>query len=343
MKTLAAVLTQQKKPLELINLEIPKLKSHQVLVRVLSSGVCGSQIGEIDGVKGPDLFLPHCLGHEATAEVVEAGPGAGKVKSGCRVILHWKPGSGREAEPAVYRSGRLRVNAGRVTTFQQYAVVSENRLTAVSRTLDPDCGALYGCALTTAFGNVTRDAKIRPGETVWVIGAGGLGILQVRIARWAGASKIVVCDLHASKLTLAKQWGADEVIWSGSGLERRLVRSGFRPDVVFENTGKSALIQMAYRLSAANGRVILVGVPDARDPVCIDTLPLHFGKILTGSHGGQANPDRDIPYLLKLQAKNKWDFTAVTTRGYRLEEVNAAIADLRSGKAIRPVLEIGKK
>jgi S-(hydroxymethyl)glutathione dehydrogenase/alcohol dehydrogenase len=173
LRTRAAILVEQRKPLVVDEVELPEAGFGQVQVRILVSGVCGSQLGEIDGVKGPDPWLPHLLGHEACGVVEAVGPFVSTVAPGDRVVLHWRPGSGIEAPTPRYAWGSRRVNAGRVTTFQERAIVSENRVTAVPHDLEPEAAVLYGCALTTGFGVVCNDARVRIGESVVVLGCGG--------------------------------------------------------------------------------------------------------------------------------------------------------------------------
>jgi D-arabinose 1-dehydrogenase-like Zn-dependent alcohol dehydrogenase len=140
-KTTAAILVEQKKPLVVAEIALPKeLSFGQVLVKILYSGICGAQLNEIAGAKGPDRFLPHLLGHEAVAEVLETGPGVKTVKPGQRVCLHWRPGTGLQCEPPKYDwatpEGNKVVNAGWVTTFNRHAIVSENRMTPVPTDFD---------------------------------------------------------------------------------------------------------------------------------------------------------------------------------------------------------------
>ena len=180
MKTRAAILVEQKKPLVIEEVEVPALKLGQVLVKVLASGICGSQIGEINGVKGPDRFLPHLLGHEGCGTVLEIGEGVRTVKPGDRVVLHWRKGAGLESVTPTYNSRLGTVNAGWVTTFNEHAVISENRVTAVPADFDVEAAALFGCAVTTAFGVVTNNAQVAIGQSVVVFGAGHVGQAVVR-------------------------------------------------------------------------------------------------------------------------------------------------------------------
>ena len=158
----AAILFEQNKPLIVDKVELPKkLDFGQVLVKVYYSGICGSQLGEISGIKGPDSYLPHLLGHEGTGKVLETGPNVSHIQEGDHVVLHWKPSIGIDAKPPLYEWKGKSLNAGKVTTFNQYAVVSENRLTSIPKDFDMKTATLFGCAVTTAFGVVNNDAEIK--------------------------------------------------------------------------------------------------------------------------------------------------------------------------------------
>ncbi len=137
--------------------ELPiALEAGQVLVKVLYSGICGAQLGEIDGAMGEDKSLPHLLGHEGVARVLAVGPGVRHVKDGDTVVMHWRKGRGIEAATPKYTWEGRTVNAGSLTTFNERAVISENRLTPISADSDLEVAALYGCAVTTGFGVVLR-------------------------------------------------------------------------------------------------------------------------------------------------------------------------------------------
>ena len=135
------------------------LKDGQVLVKLFYSGICGKQIEEIDGLGGPDPFLPHMLGHEGTGEVLHIGPEVCKVKVGDTVVMHWMKGSGIHSETPIYESDDQKINAGWVTTFNDHAVVSENRVTKISQDTDMKTGALFGCAVTTGMGVVMNEVE----------------------------------------------------------------------------------------------------------------------------------------------------------------------------------------
>ena len=188
-KTLAAILVEQKKDLVLAEINLPStLDVGQVMVEFHYSGICGSQLGEIDGVKGPDKWLPHLLGHEASGKVLAIGPGVKCIKPGQTVVAHWRPSQGIEASAPKYRWNGQTVNAGWVTTFNRHAIISENRLTPISAQADLKTAALYGCAVTTGLGTIENKVQLKFGDRVVVFGAGGIGLNLIQGAALAGAA-----------------------------------------------------------------------------------------------------------------------------------------------------------
>jgi len=343
----AAILVEQRRPLEVAELELPKtLACGQVLVKIQTSGICGAQLNEIEGAKGPDEHLPHLLGHEGFGTVVEAGPGVTRVKAGDRVILHWRKASGIQSQTPTYRWGSKTVNAGWVTTFNESAVVSENRLTPVPPGLDPKLAPLFGCAITTAMGVINNDAQLKIGQSVVVFGLGGVGIPIVQAARLASACPIIGVDLHEEKFEMARRFGATHCVNGGSlkdaEAEIRRIAGARGPDVVIETTGSSRVIEAAYRMTHPDGRTILVGVPDKKDPVSIYTLPIHFNQVLKGSHGGDSVPDVEIPRYLRLLDAGVLKLDGLVTHEFPLERINEAVDTLRSGRSGRIVIRMGE-
>jgi len=335
MKTRAAILVEQKKPLVIEEVEMPVLKLGQVLVKVLASGICGSQIGEINGVKGPDRFLPHLLGHEGCGTVLEVGEGVRTVKPGDRVVLHWRKGAGLESVTPTYGSRLGTVNAGWVTTFNEHAIVSENRVTAVPADFDVEAAALFGCAITTAFGVVNANAQVAIGQSVAVFGAGGIGLSIIQGAALAGAHPIIAVDLFDNRLDLARALGATHTINSRSAdaaAEITRIAGGDGVDVAIDNTGNVEVIALASRLTSARGRTVLVGVPPKGATAAISTLPLHFEKRLVGSHGGESRPEVEIPRYVRLVQDGRLSLAGVVGRRYPLDEINTAIDDMTSGR-----------
>jgi S-(hydroxymethyl)glutathione dehydrogenase/alcohol dehydrogenase len=341
----AAILVGLKQPLVVDEVRLPeRLAFGQVLVRVLYSGICGAQLNEIDGAKGEDRFLPHLLGHEASGVVVEAGPGVKVVSPGQRVVLHWRKGRGIESVTPQFQWKGKPLNAGWVTTFSEYTIVSENRMTPIPDGLAMDLAPLFGCAVTTGIGVVSNNAKLRIGESLVVFGAGGVGLNVVQAAALAGAHPIVAIDLYDSKLELAKRFGATHTLNARRDDARAvvpgIVGSG-GADVVVDNTGQVEVIETAYELAGPQGRVICVGVPTKGRKTSLYTLPLHFGKVITGSHGGDTDPTADIPRYARLHLAGKLQLRELITDRFPLAKVNEAIAKMRSGEITgRCLLEI---
>ncbi len=337
MKTPAAILVEQRQPLVLDEVELPPLGFGQVLVDIRVSRICGSQIGEIDGVKGPDRWLPHLLGHEGGGVVQEVGPEVRHLKPGDRVVLHWRPGAGIESRGPVYRWGQRTANAGCITTFNRYSVVSENRLTVVPPDTDFEVCSLLADTLTTGFGVINNDAHVKLGESVVIIGCGGIGLGVVLGAKLAGAHPIVAVDLHDHKLAKAREFGATHTINSTGHDFVTAVRDilgGVPPDVVVDGTGLPAVLEKAFPLAAASGRVVIFGVMAHDRKLSLNTLPLHFGKQLTGSHGGSSRPAEDIPRYLRMMRDGRFDPRGMVSHRIPLEQVNDGIAKMRSGEVI---------
>jgi S-(hydroxymethyl)glutathione dehydrogenase / alcohol dehydrogenase len=340
----AAILAESRKPLIVDEIALPDaLGVGQVLVKVLYSTICGAQLNEIAAAKGPDKFLPHLLGHEASAQVLEVGLGVTNVKPGDTVVLHWRPGVGIQCQPPNYAWRGAKLNAGWVTTFNDYAVVSENRMTAIPDNFDMKIAPLFGCAVTTAAGVVSNDANLKLGESVVVFGVGGVGLNVVQFAELAGAYPIIAVDLIDEKLEMAKQRGAGHTINPSTvedvGSEIRKIVGDKGPDKVIETTGVKSVIELAYDLTHPDGVCVLVGVPSEK--VTIYTLPLHFNKVLTGSHGGDARPQIDIPRIIRLMRAGRISFDGIITDEYPLDEVNVALDKMRSGRSGRILLRIG--
>jgi S-(hydroxymethyl)glutathione dehydrogenase/alcohol dehydrogenase len=340
----AAILEQSRQPLIVDTVTLPaKLQAGQVLVKVLYSGICGAQLNEIEAAKGPDKFLPHLLGHEGLGEVLEVGPLVRHVAPGDQVILHWMPGSGFQSDPPAYSWRGQRLNAGWVTTLSELTVVSGNRCTKIESTLAPEHLPLLGCAATTAAGVIGRDAGLRLGESVVVLGTGGVGLLTVEAARASGGYPIVGVDKVEARLEHARRLGArSTVLVEEADVFDDIIRAlgGTPPDVVVETTGARDMIELAYRLVSTAGRAILVGVPRHDEPASFDTLPLHFNTVMTGSKGGGTKPEVDIPRLASLAEANLFRLDALPVTLFPLSDINAAIDLVRSGMPGRAVIDM---
>lgn len=346
MKTEAAILVEVGKPLVLAELEIPVLKAGQVLVEIAYSGACGTQVNEVVGNKGEDKWLPHCLGHEATGKVLEAGSAVTKVKAGDKVVLSWLKGSGIEAGGCVYAWDGRKVNAGAVTTFQRHAVVSENRLTIVPADLPLDTAILLGCAAPTGMGAVLNVLNVKPGDAVAVFGTGGIGLNACMAAAFAGASPVIGIDLSPARRDLARRYGASHVIDPAAGDVqaeiRKIVPQGV--DMAVEATGVPAVMDQALGATRAQGgRAVVIG--NARYDARLTLNPAVFnqGKSLMGTWGGDSVPDRDYGRYGKLLASERFPARELLSRPYALAETDLALKDLAAGKVGRPLIDMSMR
>ena len=341
----AAILNESSKPLIVSNVDLPeKLQFGQVLVKVYYSGICGAQINEIDAVKGPDKFLPHLLGHEGSGIVQDIGPGVTTIKKNDHVVLHWRKSSGIQSQTPIYNWNKKKVNAGWVTTFNEYAVISENRLTAIPKDFDLKIAALFGCAITSGYGAVNNDAKVKIGQSVLIYGMGGMGLSIADACSLVSANPIVGIDLHQNKLELSKQFGVTETIINDNSEQvKNKIHKIFGekgPEVVFETTGNSKLMENAYEMTPNNGKTVFVGVPN--DKISIYSLPLAFDKKIEVSHGGDSIPDKEIPRYINLSRDKGIDFSKFITHEFNLDDINEALKLFRSGKAGRIILKINE-
>lgn len=322
----AAILTQIGAPLDVVDLQVPPLQVGHVLVRMQYAAICGAQLNEQDGTKGPDRYLPHLIGHEGCGEVIAIGPGVTTKQVGDQVICHWRPSEGIAAKGPVYDCHGTNVNAGPMACFATECVVSENRLTLCPDWIQPRVAPLFGCALLTSYGVITRDAQVKPGDHVLVFGCGGVGMAIIQMLQLIKTTVIAV-DPVPEKRTQAERYCTYATTSPPSGPY----------DVVIDTTGKSKVIEAAYRLTAQRGKTILVGVPNVSDPIAIDSLPLHFGKLLKGSHGGDAVPHEDIP---RIAAFGELNFEELITHEFPLDQINDAFDLVRSGSAGRVLLRM---
>ncbi|MCD8554281.1 zinc-binding dehydrogenase [Seleniivibrio sp.] len=334
--TKAAILKELNSPLIIDEITLPEnLAYGQVLVRIHYSSICGSQLGEISGVKGHDPYLPHMLGHEGSGVVLEVGEGVSMVKPGDRVVMHWKPSNGINAKPANYTWRGAKLNSGQITTFSEHAVVSENRLTPIPDDFDMKIAPLFGCAVTTGLGVIKNDAQVKIGDSVIIFGAGGVGLNMIQGAVMSGAYPVIATDIHKNRLEMAKKMGATVCLLADDkeGLEAAMKQYSIKGfDIAIDNTGNPAVIAQAYGITSPEGRTVLVGVPKKGNNTELYTLPLHFGKSITGSHGGGTIPQKDIPAYIRLYKAGRLDLDRLITHTFKLDDINTALDMMRKGE-----------
>lgn len=341
----AAVLTDPGKPLSILpDIEIPELRPEQVLVRLAYSGVCHSQLMEARGRRGEDRWLPHLLGHEGSGKVVAVGDGVTKVAPGDYVILGWIKGDGQDCGGAQYRHDGATINAGGVTTFNEEAVVSENRLTPLPDGLPLDIAVLFGCAVPTGAGILTNEIQPAPGSTIAFFGLGGIGMSALMAAALFDCKTVIAVDISEEKLALARSFGADVTINSAERdpvAEIGRITGGRGVDYAVEASGVCAVIETAFEvIRSGGGLCVFASHPGYGEKISLDPHALISGKQIRGSWGGASNPDTDIPRFAELYRKGLLPLEKLISRRYKLEEINEALADLESGSVGRPIIEI---
>jgi S-(hydroxymethyl)glutathione dehydrogenase/alcohol dehydrogenase len=344
MKTTAAVLVETGRSLELADLEIPALQPGQVLVEVAFSGVCHTQLLEARGHRGPDRFLPHCLGHEGSGTVREVGAGVTRVRAGDSVILSWIKGDGADVAGTVYGWGNRAVNAGAITTFAAHSVVSENRLTPIPAGLSMRHAALVGCAVPTGAGVIFNTAQPRPGQSLVVFGVGGVGACAISAAAASGCHPVIAVDVNADKFSLAERLGATTSINSRRSDAVAAIHDicPGGADFAIEATGIPAVMLQALAcVRPRGGAAVIVGNARHGQMLEIDPRELNQGKRLLGTWGGDNVPERDYPRYGRLIASGKLNVEPLLGRTYGLVDVNSALDDLERGLCARPLLEIG--
>ena len=333
----AIVLEKIDAPLAIRDVELTELKVGQVLVKILVSGLCGAQLHEIRGHKGNAKFLPHLMGHEGCGIVKEVGPGVTNVNVGDKVVMHWRPGTGIEAPfPSYVLDGKL-MSSGKVTTLSEYSIVSENRLTTVPQDTPEDLCAILGCALTTAMGIIDNEVELKFGESVAVVGCGGVGLNLIQAAALKSACPIYAIDNNITKRELCFTAGASIFTNSINAVDEKV-------DVIIDTTGIPEVISECVSKLSGKGRMVLVGQPAPGKMVEVMNAVNLFsgmGQTIKATQGGRTNPTEDIPRYVRMHQEGILDVKQFVTHRFKLDQVNEAFDLLKSGDAGRIIIEIG--
>jgi S-(hydroxymethyl)glutathione dehydrogenase/alcohol dehydrogenase len=343
----AAVLSSLNAPLQVLTgLEYALPARGQLLVKLAYSGVCHSQLMEVRGRRGEDVYLPHLLGHEGSGKVVQVGEGVAKVNVGDLVVLGWIKGSGLDGGGVKYRCNCLPyvINAGGVTTFNEYALVSENRVVPLPKGVPMDIAVLFGCAVPTGAGIITNDLRPAPGSTIAVFGLGGIGMSALMATMLFDCAKVIAVDVSADKLALARSFGATHTINATEVdpvSEIRAFTNGLGVDYSVEASGQVSVIEQAFDSVRRGGGVcVFASHPEHGKRISIDPFELICGKQIRGSWGGSSNPDRDIPLFAKLYLQGRLPLEKLITKQYPLDAINEALDDLEHHRVGRPLIEI---
>ncbi len=343
MKFYAAILNKINNPLIIDEIENEKLLEGQVLLKIIKTGICRSQIFEIFGGRGEDKWLPHLLGHEAIGLVIDIGKGVKKVKIGEKVIVTWISSKGINANPAKYIWRNKRLNGGQVTTFSEYSVCSENKLVPLNTGLKGDISPSIGCAWPTGYGLSLTLKKIKKSKTIGIMGLGGIGMAALLgVLDQNKNATIITYDLNELRLNQAKKLGADLSI--NPSKEEVLNKtdeytSGKLLDLLIECSGSIVSLNKSLSLINDKGLVKFLSHPNNGDLLLVDPFELIKGKRIEGSWGGGVNPDIHFIEILESISQNKFFNKLYSEVTYPLSEINKAVDDLKSGEVLRPVIK----
>jgi Zn-dependent alcohol dehydrogenase len=348
-------------PLTIEEIEIAPPGPNQVAVRIDACAICHSDIAYAGGAWGG--ALPAVYGHEAAGRVTALGPGVRGLVPGQPVLVTLIRACGRcaacaggaptscahawDAAPSPLRDGQgVPVAQGMNTAaFAEAVVVDASQVVSLPGDLAPELACLLACGVITGVGAVVNTARVRPGSSVAVVGAGGVGLNAVQGAALAGAERIVAVDVSAEKLADARLFGATDGVLAGddAAAEIRELTGGRGVDHALVTVGSPAAIGAAAGYLAAGGAMVVVGMPASGSVVGFDPTTLaSMNQRILGSRMGESVPARDVPWLIGHWRAGRLKLAELVSARFRLEEINTAIAASREGRARRNVLLIGE-
>jgi S-(hydroxymethyl)glutathione dehydrogenase/alcohol dehydrogenase len=326
-------------------IEIPNLESGQVLVKILYSGVCGSQLMEISGGRGQDKFLPHLLGHEASGEVVAVYSDVTKVIPGDSVVLSWIRGQGISASPANYKHGNRIINSGQISTLSNFAIVSENVVFKHSESFPAQTLALLGCAIPTGAGIILNQIpRSFDNGSIAIFGLGGVGISALMASKSLNPSKLFGIDIDSKRLEKLKKFINFTAINPKFEDVHKIILSetdGIGTDFSIDASGNVTSIESAFKsVRKYGGMCVVASHPRSGQKVSIDPFDLVSGRNLSGTWGGMIDMDKQILKLENIYRENSDAYDWLSSKVYPLSEINYALEDMRQLKVIRPVIEM---
>ena len=346
--------------LEVLELDAPGLG--EVLVRIEAAGLCHSDLSVVNGDRIRPL--PMALGHEAAGIVAAVAPGVDSLAVGDHVVMVYVPSCGEcrfcaSGQPALCErgaasngSGELlgggrRLHAGAedihhqlgVSAFADFAVVDQSSAVKLPDDVPFDVAALFGCAMATGYGAVVRTAGVQPGDSVAVIGLGGVGLAAVIAANAVGAGEILVVDPVASKRDRALELGGTTAAAPEDAEAAARALPGGGVDWAFEAVGAAAVTEQAFRITKRGGTTVSMGLPH---PDAVLTLPalalVAESRTLKGSYMGSTRPHIDIPEMARLWREGKLPVEKLISAHRPISELNDALEDLAEGTAIRQII-----
>jgi len=360
----AVVCRELNKPVVVEEVTIASPKRNEVMIKMKACGVCHSDYSATNGTI--PMPPPLVLGHEAAGVIEEVGEGVTDVQVGDTVVVSWIPmcgkcrycASGRPqlcdvAAKATFtlpdgtsritdKSGNTLNHFAGVSVMSEYATVHQDNVIKIESDIPSTAAALVGCAVMTGVGAALNTAKVEPGATVVVFGAGGIGLNVIQGCAVAGAEKIIAVDMEDKKLEFARNFGATHTInpgTDGDAVAKAIELTGGGADYAFECIGLPATITQSYNAIAKGGTAVVVGVSKLTDNVTLGTFLMPFQeKVLTGSMYGSARPRVDFPRLLNLYRGNRLKLDELVTATYSIDDAPRAFEDMLSGVNARGVI-----
>jgi S-(hydroxymethyl)glutathione dehydrogenase/alcohol dehydrogenase len=355
----AAVLSEVGKPLQIEEVRTTKPGPHEVLVRTAAAGVCHSDLHFIEGAYR--IRLPVILGHESAGVVEQVGSEVRSAEPGDHVITcpsvycghceHCLTGRmslcvNPETRRGKTEESRLSSDAGPITqfsglsSFAEQMLIHEHACVAIRKDMPLDRAALIGCAVTTGVGSVIQTSQVRPGEAVAVIGCGGVGLAAINGADIAGAGRIIAIDRVASKLNLARQFGATDVVDATDGdavaQVMELTHGGVHHS--FEAIGLKATAEQAFQMLARGGTANIIGMIPVGTKIELDGADFLGEKRIQGSLMGSNRFPVDMPRLIDFYMAGKLKLDELISRRIKLEQINEAFVEMKTGKLARSVI-----
>jgi Zn-dependent alcohol dehydrogenase len=332
---------------------------HEVRVRIVNAGVCHSDVSVIDGTI--PFPTPVVLGHEGAGVVEQVGDAVTKVEVGDHVVLttlgncgrcaacdrgqptHCRDTMGRLSRPFTV-GGEKAFSFANTGVFTEQVVVTETQAIVIDRDVPLSAACLIGCAVVTGAGAVLNRAKVQPGQSVVVIGAGGIGQSAIQAARIAAAGRIVVVDANPAKEAVARQFGATDFIDASAvddtiaAVKDRGLSNGV--DHVIECVGHPALIRQGIDLLDWGGTLTLLGVPKLGTEASFVVNDLYNDRSILGCRYGSTRPHHDIPLLVSFYKDGRLQLDEMVSHVYPLDQITQALDDLHHGKLNRGVLSV---
>jgi S-(hydroxymethyl)glutathione dehydrogenase/alcohol dehydrogenase len=329
----AAVLVKTNAPLEIVNLRFPTLKDDQILIRIIFSSVCRSQLMEIQGKRGVDNWIPHLLGHEGYGIVEEVGKTIKKVKKHDRVILSWIKGHGTQSTNPVFSSIEgLKINSGKISTFSEYTVTSECFVAKAPTGFSEEILPFFGCAFLTGAGTAIRSIS-NYHQKIAILGFGGVGSAAALALTSKSDLDIHIIESSEDKRILAKKLGFTKIF---SNLEASSLVDYF--DLCIESAGSIESIQLGFSLINTKGKIVFASHPESGKKITIDPYDLIRGKQIRGSWGGECHLDEDIPLVAQLYMDSGRNLELLAGQIFNLRDINKAFEYLSNGISGRPLV-----